>query len=466
VSDDDLDKVPANYDLPKYILNQSIPWDEENKMWSRCRTYVNSSKNLDVEICEEWVYDSPTAVSQFDLVCERSWLRPWAQVVIMCGEFFASVILSAASDSYGRKMVLMGALTGVVLVSFCLVFAVNYYVFLLLRFLLGFFNPCIFMVGLPMSLELVGPKKRTVVTTIGCMFWVAGCLLIAVVAYLIRDWQYLQLATAVPGLLFLTFWKFLPESPRWLLSVGRKDEAMQIIQKMAKVNGVDTVDLEKLLSDEDCATKSKATGNILDLFRYKNIRLRLLLCMIIIFANSFVYYGLSLNSGNLVGGVYLNFFLLSLLEIPATLLCLLVDRIGRKKLVIAPMLIGGIVMAVAVFIPKDWHIIITCLSMAGKFGITLSYTVVYLLICEIFPTRQRNMSLGLTSIGGRLGGIVAPFVEQLGTVWRPGPPLVFGIVSVIGGLLTIPLPESTGKDLPESTEDGENFGSHKPKNFN
>jgi len=458
VPEDDLSKTPDNYELPSYILNQSIPWDSEHDRWSRCKIYVNSSSGRYVDTCDEWVYNSPTAVTEFDLVCERSWIRPWAQVSIMSGEFFASIILSSASDKYGRKMVFMSALTGVAVVSFLLVFAVNYYVFIILRFLLGFFNPCIFMVGLPMALELVGPNKRTVITTIGCIFWVMGCLLIALLAYLIRDWQYLQLATAIPGALFLIFWKYLPESPRWLLSVGRKDEAIMIIRKMAKVNGVQTIDLTKLLSDEESGARNGG-GKIMDLFRYKTIRYRLILCTYIIFANSFVYYGLSLNSGNLVGGVYLNFFLLSLLEIPATLLCLLVDKIGRKRLVMGPMIIGGFIMAIAVFIPRDYNIIITCLSMVGKFGITLSYTVIYLLICEIFPTRQRNISIGLTSIGGRLGGIAAPFVEQLGAVWVPGPPLVFGIVSALGGILTIPLPESTGKDLPESAEEGESFGN-------
>ena len=38
------------------------------------------------------------------------------------------------------------------------------------------------------------------------------------------------------------------------------------------------------------------------------------------FANSIVYYGLALDSSNLAGNKYLNFFLLGLVEIPAYIL--------------------------------------------------------------------------------------------------------------------------------------------------
>ena len=41
------------------------------------------------------------------------------------------------------------------------------------------------------------------------------------VAYFIRDWQPLQLAISIPSLLLLSYYWFIPESPRWLLSVNR-----------------------------------------------------------------------------------------------------------------------------------------------------------------------------------------------------------------------------------------------------
>lgn len=58
---------------------------------------------------------------------------------------------------------------------------------------------------------------------------------------------------------------------------------------------------------------------------------------------SFVYYGLVINTENLSGNMFLNFFFGALVEIPAYFTCIfLLDRIGRKKLYIAFMVIGGI----------------------------------------------------------------------------------------------------------------------------
>lgn len=55
-----------------------------------------------------------------------------------------------------------------------------------------------------------------------------------------------------------------------------------------------------------------------------------------------VYYGLSLNTGNLGGDFYLNFLLQGLSEFPAYVICLLFfDRLGRKKLHLFFMLMGG-----------------------------------------------------------------------------------------------------------------------------
>ena len=65
---------------------------------------------------------------------------------------------------------------------------------------------------------------------------------------------------------------------------------------------------------------------------------------------SMVYYGLSLNSGNLAGDFYLNFLLSGLVEFPAYTLCLLLlDRIGRKKLHASCMIGGGIACILTTF---------------------------------------------------------------------------------------------------------------------
>lgn len=63
-----------------------------------------------------------------------------------------------------------------------------------------------------------------------------------------------------------------------------------------------------------------------------------------------MYYGLSLNSGNLGGNFYMNFFLSGLVEFPAyTIVLLLLDRVGRKRLHCICMIVGGTTCLCTIF---------------------------------------------------------------------------------------------------------------------
>lgn len=55
-------------------------------------------------------------------------------------------------------------------------------------------------------------------------------------------------------------------------------------------------------------------------------------------------------------------------------------------------------------------------AMMAKMSITASYGAVYVYTAEQFPTVVRNMGLGVGSFFARIGGIVAPYINN--TVWR------------------------------------------------
>lgn len=57
-------------------------------------------------------------------------------------------------------------------------------------------------------------------------------------AWAARHWYTIGLVTSVPGVLIFAMWNYVPESPRWLVSVGRVEEAAAIFRNVAKTNGV------------------------------------------------------------------------------------------------------------------------------------------------------------------------------------------------------------------------------------
>lgn len=94
------------------------------------------------------------------------------------------------------------------------------------------------------------------------------------------------------------------------------------------------------------------------------ILIRLLVCSFCWLTNTFVYYGLSLNSVAFAGDKYTNFILVAVVEIPAYLLTwALTDYIGRKATLSGSFLLSGAFCLMIQFIPKGKN----CLLSRDKF---------------------------------------------------------------------------------------------------
>lgn len=85
------------------------------------------------------------------------------------------------------------------------------------------------------------------------------------------------------------------------------------------------------------------TQLVLDLFKTPNMLKKTLIICGCWFANSVVYYGVSLNAGKLNGNPYFIVFLMGIVEMPAYVVILyFLDRVGHRALISAMMLLGGI----------------------------------------------------------------------------------------------------------------------------
>uniref|UniRef100_A0A0B7BP68 Major facilitator superfamily (MFS) profile domain-containing protein n=1 Tax=Arion vulgaris TaxID=1028688 RepID=A0A0B7BP68_9EUPU len=461
------------------LVKQVIPWSNETNTYSKCLLY-KSEDGLDLyrnetTSCDKWVYNKEifqsTFITETNLVCDYVQLRTYANMILMGGLLCGSIILGPLSDMIGRKKVIIIGIAGHFSCSLATAFVKTYVPFVILRFFTVFFGVGMFLPAFVIGVELVGPRKRTITGIVIEIFWVFGMFIQAGVAYGLRNWSHLQMALSAPTVLLLVFIFVLPESPRWLINKGRYEEATKVIQRVAQGNGVTL--REKTLDLQEVELEGHGE-KVWHMFTIPKLLIR---CLIIFFnwlVASMVYYGLNLNVGSLYGDIYLNFFLLGVVELISYIFCLLLlDVVGRKPLQCASMLVGGVAcictLFPVIFNGPEWVTLV--LSLLGKFGASAAFAIIYIYSAELFPTVMRNSGMGLSSFTARIGGILAPYIVDIGNIIDGHlavalPLIIFGSISIAAGLLALLLPETAYKTLPDSIEDAKNFGrdSAKAKN--
>ncbi|CAH1258246.1 SLC22A5 [Branchiostoma lanceolatum] len=504
--------LSANNTTWPEALNFSIPMEEVDGTWrlSSCRKYSREviSGNFTTTRCPEdsqhgsmttvgcasgwdfrnrsttgctdgWEYDRSqyhnSVVMQYDLVCERAWLRELAQSMFMAGCGIGGLIFGVLSDRCGRHRTLLVCVLLLVTCGTGLAFTSNLAAFIALRFVLGAAQNGLQFTTLVTGMETIGISWRMAFGICTALAPSVGYALLGTLAYVIRDWWILQLAITSPGVLSLIAWWFIPESPRWLLLNNKVEQWRKTIQRIAEYNGVEMspkiyeyVESSTAGSgsnDEVDGIPGDSTRNysILDLVRTPNMR-KITVAMIIASLNTVcVYVGLLFGTSLLAGSHYVNFILGACVEAVSILTAgVTMRRWGRKRSVVAFSLLAGVSCVATAVVPNGLGQVTTALATVGRFGVSSTISILDIYSTELFPTVVRHMGVGTTILVSRVGGIVAPFLSLLGNVWRPLPLLTLGVLSCVTSMVVTVLPETHGVPLPNTLEDGENFGRASP----
>lgn len=207
-------------------------------------------------------------------------------------------------------------------------------------------------------MELVGLKQRVIVSAMCNMTFVIGVVLIALLAWFVNNWRMYIIILYTPAIIVGIYVWFMNESARWLLSKGRRDEAVRILKGAAKINNLDPRKLEldalgdPLLKPEIQSDK-KNLSQFAKAIRSSIIWKRVLICSFLWLTCSLVYYGLSINSVSLSGNRYFSFMLVVLVEIPAYIVVVIVlDKYGRKKTLIVCFLTCAVMSLLFAFLPR------------------------------------------------------------------------------------------------------------------
>ncbi|RUS86167.1 hypothetical protein EGW08_006061 [Elysia chlorotica] len=430
-----------------------IPPDSECYQYDLMETVTSMSGSFDERFLESRnaTYPMPSR-GGFNLVCEQSFWKSTTKSVFFAGRLCGAVVFGQLSDRFGRRpMFFIGCLMLLVAGTVASL-APSMAVFLPMYFCQGAAHTGAFLVAYTLATEMVGPRYRVIAGFVSQSFYSIGFMTLAGMAYFIREWRYLEIAITLPTVLFGLYWWVLPESIRWLISRGRDAEADKILRAAAATNGV-TLDEDVVTAlKQDPSMRASRQYYLVDCVRTWGMARLSLNVWFNWLVNAMVYYGLSLNTENLAGNPYLNFCVAGAVELPAYAMCiLLLNKVGRRGPLILSMLVGGIACILSGLIPTGdsgaLETLTVILAMVGKFGITASYGIIYLMAAEIFPTVIRNIGMGVASMSARIGGIVAPLILDLQSYSKPLPLVIFGGMSIFAGVLALLLPETAGKPL-------------------
>ena len=354
--------------------------------------------------------------------------------VTFVGMMLGSFATGFLGDRFGRRFTYQANLALFGLASIAAAFAPNMTVLIGLRFLMGVGLGAENVVGYSTLTEFAPAASRGRWLGFLAVVVVTGlpvAVLVSTIMIPAFGWRSMFLLGGIGALVVWYIRKALPESPRWLESVGRFEEAEALLTQIeASVPGP----LAAVRPPAPAPSRALST-----LFVPPLLSRMVLGCIALIVINTLIYGFITwLPSFFVKQGLSIatsfNFTLVMSLGAPAgsAIGALTADRWGRK-----PTLIGA--SAVAIVFGAIYPFV-TDPVMLPLVGIALTipmYVLVALLfgiyIPELFPTEVRLRASGICNTFGRGATIVTPFlVVRLFTDYG-----VLGVLAMMIGLLFV-----------------------------
>ncbi|XP_050424536.1 organic cation transporter-like protein [Adelges cooleyi] len=468
-------------------LNNTVPFNGETP--SRCDRYKkinktehtcdasNFNRSSSIE-CNNFVFESggdTTIVSAFGIFCKKNkWKLTTVGSLNNIGQFVSLPISGILSDKYGRKKIII---VGSVLAATCGILrgmSVSYPMFLMLEFCDALFSGGVYSATFIMGLGLVGGKHRVFASTVLSGFYPIGEALVGLLFWYIRDWRKFLIIMNFPGLFFAFAYSITPESVRWLITAGKTNEAIKELKCIAKYNGKKLseeslkklemltleTDKELILDDKETVSGNSRSKAFKRALSSKSIMFRMMNCSFCWMINTLVYYGLSMNASTIVGNRYGNYILSCLVEIPALIIVIkILNKFGRRESQCVTLILCSALCLSIAFVPNEAVLLNVFLYLVGKFVITVSFVILYMYTAEMFPTEIRHSLLGICSMFGRIGSMIAPQSPLLSTYFGQSAPLImFSGAAFIAGCLALLFPETFNRKMPDTVLEAEAIG--------
>ena len=406
------------------------------------------------------------------LFINETWVLPDTLQGFLVSSVLIGAVIGAATngilaDIFGRKKIIMATAVIFILGSILCAFAPNVYVLILSRIFVGFAVGIVNFV-VPLYLSEVSPKnlRGTLVSlyqwaiTAGILF---SYFINAVFAQAVYNWRWMLFAGVVPGLVLFIGMCFMSDTPRWLVSKNREDEAKKVFSKIEP-----DIEPEKEIAE----IKETLVDNRQEkAFRLKKwmimpfvVGIGIMFAQICTGINTIIYYAPTIFKtagfdSNLTAiyattGIGVVNFIMTIVAVFFT------DRIGRK-----PLLYFGLTGVMLSLFALG-----TSFAFAGVLGSSLKWVAVgslvtyiicfamslgpigWILVSEVFPLRIRGIAMSVCTVSNFafnffVVGSFPVLLHRIGGAWTFW---IFGIVSILCIIFVyFFVPETKGISLEE-----------------
>lgn len=314
--------------------------------------------------------------------------------------------------------------------------------------------------------EVAPPRVRGALVSFNQLALTTGILVAFLVDYALSssgNWRLMFGLAAIPAVLLFVGMLTQSESPTWLVTHGRTEDARRVLHRVRSRDH----DVDGEIAEIQALRGARVRARELlrpDLRKLVVVGVLLAVFQQVTGINTVIYYAPTLlheaglgNSASLLANVGNG-----VVNVAMTIVAIrLIDRVGRRVL-----LIGGTMgMAIALFavaltfavggspLGRTASIVavVSLVVYTGSFAIGLG-PVFWLLISEIYPVRARGSAMSVAAIANWLANFVVAisFLSLLDAITNAGTFLVLGVLSVVAIVYFIrKVPETEGLSLQE-----------------
>lgn len=328
----------------------------------------------------------------------------WGVSSLLVGCMFGAMFAGRLADAYGRKRTLLSIALVFGVTSVLTAAASDFRMFVAARFIGGLAVGAASMVSPLYIAETTPHSMRGRLVALNQLAITMGILVSYLINYLLRgmgtdNWRWMFATGIFPSVLFFVLLFLVPESPRWLLRMGRAEAARFTLRRICG-----DWDSEKEL----CATqepKPEDAASVADLLRPRNRRVMLIGLALAVFVqasgiNTIVDYApiILRTAGNAIDVALFQTFIIGFINFAFTFVAIFtVDKVGRRALYIAGgsgMTISLVLLSIGFLFGKVQGLagLILILAFIASFAACIG-PVFWVLMSEIFPGRIRGLAM-------------------------------------------------------------------------